>query len=520
MIPKRWLSRACLVALAVVVAWRARSFDFVTDDAYISFVYARNLVEHGELVFNLGERVEGYTNFLWTLLLAAGMAIGVAPESSSNALALVCAMATLPVVRGLSRLVLAPGGAWPLLPPALLALGASWGCWASGGLETHLFTFLVTLGTWLHLRDGDARGPLLFTVAALVRPEGALFFAAAVVHRAWNRWADPAKRWTVDRSDLAFVLPFLIVHTTYVGWRWWYYGWPLPNTFYVKTGITPELRDQVQAQGLYYVARWARETGMYYAWPFALVGAWKGGAAGRWLFAVATIYLAYVSRVGGDFMGLHRFVLPVFPAAAVLSAAGLQRVLRALPVTTARWAIPAAIAVLLTHYAHVQEALAKSSRISGTHRRIETPRSLAVYALTHGNAGRALAPLMTRDDYAVVGGAGALPYHAGLRAVDSFGLISEKIAHEVPATDYRPGHMKRPSVDYLLALGGTLSFTCQDFHANPDDATMCPDVDAWLAGGYEIATVRVAGNPTKAAYYSFMRQADRAWSWPAKPAPL
>ncbi|MBP6743246.1 MAG: hypothetical protein KA244_10365, partial [Deltaproteobacteria bacterium] len=71
-----WALILCVVASVVLVAHSLR-FDFVTDDAFISFVYAKNLVEHGALVFNLDERVEGYTNFLWTLLLAAGMALRI-----------------------------------------------------------------------------------------------------------------------------------------------------------------------------------------------------------------------------------------------------------------------------------------------------------------------------------------------------------------------------------------------------------------------------------------------------------
>lgn len=44
---------------------------FLTDDAFISFRYARNLVEGHGLVYDLGEYVEGYSNFLWVLELAA-----------------------------------------------------------------------------------------------------------------------------------------------------------------------------------------------------------------------------------------------------------------------------------------------------------------------------------------------------------------------------------------------------------------------------------------------------------------
>ena len=53
------------------------AYNFVTDDAYISFVFSRNLAEHGQLSFNLGQPVEGYTNFLWTVILGALMVVGI-----------------------------------------------------------------------------------------------------------------------------------------------------------------------------------------------------------------------------------------------------------------------------------------------------------------------------------------------------------------------------------------------------------------------------------------------------------
>src|ERR687883_553373 len=72
-------------------------FNFVTDDAFISFVYSRNLAQHGQLVFNLGERVEGYTNFLWTVLLALGLKLGVAPDVAARVLGTGFGIATLVV---------------------------------------------------------------------------------------------------------------------------------------------------------------------------------------------------------------------------------------------------------------------------------------------------------------------------------------------------------------------------------------------------------------------------------------
>jgi len=44
-------------------------FATVTEDALIAFRYAQNIADGNGPVFNPGERVEGYTNFLWLVLL-------------------------------------------------------------------------------------------------------------------------------------------------------------------------------------------------------------------------------------------------------------------------------------------------------------------------------------------------------------------------------------------------------------------------------------------------------------------
>ena len=70
-----WLA---LLAWLTSVAW------FLTDDAFISFRYVRNLLEGHGLVFNPDEYVEGYTNFLWILELAALWGLfGVRPEQAA-----------------------------------------------------------------------------------------------------------------------------------------------------------------------------------------------------------------------------------------------------------------------------------------------------------------------------------------------------------------------------------------------------------------------------------------------------
>src|SRR5512143_1281620 len=81
-----WLAAAVVPTLALLLA-HGLYYRFLTDDAFISFRYARHLAMGQGLVFNPGgERVEGYSNFLWVLILAALNRVGVAPETSSQLL--------------------------------------------------------------------------------------------------------------------------------------------------------------------------------------------------------------------------------------------------------------------------------------------------------------------------------------------------------------------------------------------------------------------------------------------------
>jgi hypothetical protein len=79
---RRVAALLCLAETACTVALVARAYQplvaqrWVQDDAYVSFRYAKHLVEGHGLVYNIGERVEGYTNFLWTLLAAIPLAAG------------------------------------------------------------------------------------------------------------------------------------------------------------------------------------------------------------------------------------------------------------------------------------------------------------------------------------------------------------------------------------------------------------------------------------------------------------
>ena len=73
----RWVRLAPYLLPAIpFVAGILVVLEFIKDDAYISLRYAHNLVTGNGLVFNTGEHLEGFTNFLWVLIVAPFEALG------------------------------------------------------------------------------------------------------------------------------------------------------------------------------------------------------------------------------------------------------------------------------------------------------------------------------------------------------------------------------------------------------------------------------------------------------------
>src|SRR5512143_2619799 len=87
--------------------WYALGGDAV-DDAYISFRYAQNAILGHGLVFNPGERVEGFTNFLWTAMMVPLEGAGGDVGRASVVLGAMFALAILWIVFRFARTVHAP----------------------------------------------------------------------------------------------------------------------------------------------------------------------------------------------------------------------------------------------------------------------------------------------------------------------------------------------------------------------------------------------------------------------------
>ena len=503
---------ALLVVAAAALIAHSLVFNFVTDDAFISFVYSRNLAEHGQLVFNVGEPpVEGYTNFLWTVLLAGFLKLGLVPELMSRVLGTAFAVATLGVVAWLSRRLRgADWSWWDALPALLLAGVPGYACWASGGLETQMFTFLVTLGAAWHLDElADERAPrmrtaLALALAALTRPEGSLLFALTALHRVLATLG--ARRFTLGRAEVRFVAAFLAIVVPHFLWRRWYYGWWLPNTFYIKSSGV----GGAWQQGGYYLLRVVEQ---FHLWVVPLVVV-AGLVVERqrglrllvgYALLVVGVFAVYVASVGGDFMGLFRFVMPMIPLLAVVTSLGLRsslaRVERVAPLVV--------VAALGLHAWHAMRVDKAALVVPGpSDRGIDRPGWLRWYTDDRAAIGRWFARYARPDDYAAVGGAGAQVYYSRIRSLDCYGLSDEYVAHHVNATSSRPGHQKYAPDDYILSRHPTI-ITSSNYNIGSMPSWIGRDPALWTQRGYHYVTVPVPG--LSSPYYSFLLRNDRSF---------
>lgn len=161
--------------VGVVLGLLVLAFSYVelVDDAYISFRYSYNLAAGEGLVFNEGEYVEGYTNLLWTLLMAIPEALSLpTPAVSVFAGAAFALLALFTVWRICLRLGLSPWGS----AAAVVALGAYTEFWLSAtmGLEGGLFAALLSASVLLLISGRAAWAGLLGGLMFATRPESLL----------------------------------------------------------------------------------------------------------------------------------------------------------------------------------------------------------------------------------------------------------------------------------------------------------------------------------------------------------
>ncbi len=298
------------IAAALIWVWEMRSVVPQIDDAYISYRYSQNLLEGNGLVFNPGEYVEGYTNLLWTLLVAAGMTLGLSGPEAGHWLGLGSGVALLLLTHAFARRHLPGGYAWLAgLAPFVVLSSAVFAIWSSSGLETSLYAAAIMAALLAQAGGRMGWATAAVVIATLTRTDGILAAAAIFgLHLYRNRTKTQFCRALVPVAAYGGCLTALTL------FRLVYYGSPLPNTFYAKVGDVPWM------YGCYYVIDFM-VSGAVLLLPPSILAAWREERyrAGALYILLVGVYVYYV---GGDILGYYRFWLPALACLAAMAVHG------------------------------------------------------------------------------------------------------------------------------------------------------------------------------------------------------
>lgn len=456
---------AFVVAALVLAALELHFVNLTFDDAFISFRYADNLAAGRGLVFNPGERVEGYSNPLWTVLLAAPMGLGIGrwelgPLVLAKCVGAVLSVCTLWVVRGI---VARRGAASAWMALMYCAAVAPNALWSVGALETPLLALLLVLAVRSYLehelddRRADRLSPssFWFLLAALTRPEPVVLFVVAWAIRLWRSARARTLGW---REQSRFALPFVIPYGAFLAWRLAYYGSLLPNTYYAKRYLDPF----AFIRGAQYLAGAASDLRLDVLAAFAILALLVSRASSRrlgFLTAIVAAHLGAAYYEGGDWMPGYRLVAPLVPVLALWleeawtvlrgTVEGEQRrparlpawlareerllrywrrltvpvsaLLRRVPRRVARAAVDAAAFAIL--------ALAvgfsiRASRVPGLRSGYS---SIELDRLGHFEVARWMRANL-RPGLLAIGEAGIIPYYTRFPVLDMYGLMDSHIA--------------------------------------------------------------------------------------------
>jgi len=316
---------AIALLLAIIAAAAGFAFFVIAqrawiDDSFISFRYARNFAAGHGLTFNVGDPVEGYTNFLWTIVTSIGLKLGFEAMPYAQLMGLLAQAVTLWCVYEIARGA-GLAGLRPVLAPFCLATSFAFLVYPMTGMETSFFTMLLTVsflaiqrGIHERLVGGLLLGALLFALGT-ARFDG---FGPVILLLSYPLlFGGKARSFKSYLTPIAVFLGAMLVYNL---WRLSYYPTPLPNTFHAKTTFSiARVGD-----GLAYLREFALGDGLLVLAlalvPFLVMRPSKAALYIGW---VVLGQLGYAAVVGGDWMIHFRFIMPVLPLLFVLMAEAL-----------------------------------------------------------------------------------------------------------------------------------------------------------------------------------------------------
>ncbi len=305
---KYYLTGFLFLSGSFLILWKA----WISEDAFITLRHVDNFLRGFGPVFNVGERVEGFTHPLWFSVLAIFRWIGLSPKGAAILPALLASFAALYILFFKIRIGNETGSPSFLNPAAAILIGTSaFIDFGTSGLETALSYLLLVVYAKFILENRWLKQPILTGFIAscllLTRPDYGIFL---ILIFAMYLYKFVTKKIPLKQLVRFLVFPFLLVGS-YQIFRMGYYASLLPNPFYAKSGS-----GAYWSQGIKYLMDLFQGSLVPVILFLAILMFFFKGNRGNLTNRLLVLFSGllhgfFVVRGGGDFMH-GRFLLPAF----------------------------------------------------------------------------------------------------------------------------------------------------------------------------------------------------------------
>ncbi len=314
------------ILVSIFISYNMR---WLGDDIFIALRYVKNFNAGNGLVYNVGERVEGYTDFLWLILISVFTYFKCDAAKTSEVLGILFSTGTLIIFSVIEYKISLSKNKF-IIPFVTLALVLNYDyyVWATSGLEVSFVTFLLSAAFYIYFfKELPANKRLVFTglficLGLLTRPDVMIILISANLFLFIGSLLKRERFIRIIKIHSLFNLAILAIYFPYFLWRYNYYGFIFPNTYYDKLG-----NESAFAKGFYYIWLYFKchftsfliLIPFFSFFPFIIKNGFKKVLLQKKFIPLITaisfvfIYLiVFVAKVGGDFM-FARFIIPCVP---------------------------------------------------------------------------------------------------------------------------------------------------------------------------------------------------------------
>ncbi|MFA7421400.1 MAG: hypothetical protein WCZ90_17085 [Melioribacteraceae bacterium] len=510
---------AVLLGLMILIAVYyklASEAEFIQDDAFTSLHYVQNFVDGNGLVFNEGERVEGYTNFLWVMILsvitflARALNLNLDLPSAAQFLSTLFGGLLLISTYLLAKKIFAKS--FPdsiistllaLTAPAMVLFTTPFIYWSVSGMETSLFVSLTLLSVYFFLDWENDKKRLAFVITVILnsflRPEGMFFFAMLIGFKLTQKFlsADDFRtakkiKTSFDSSIKKTLIIYLIPILSYTIFRLVYYGYPFPNTFYAKTEFTIQFLERGWRYYIDFLEGYLL-LGIFYVPVLIQLLRYKTNFKENVLIGFALVYTLMIIFIGGDVLPVNRFFLTIMPLLFVLfinsSVELFDEFIRGKMNIAAKYLF----VLILLVYSALNFSRNKPEMMDKRAYEIGLVSKMKIYAeLLKEDKNKIEIKIKSKSKIktrsVAMSTIGAFSYYSGARVIDIVGLTNEYVAHnpqEVEGIDeelpvfwkerhYNAGYVLSEKPDYIIFPAGAKPsafaecalYVQQDFYNN------------------------------------------------------